>query len=78
MASWFMKQSDPVVVLFLSIKYDAFITTAMRRGSHQYNEPISNRHLRLDVSVAVLLKMLTYAHVCCAFSSACALTSNLI
>jgi hypothetical protein len=38
MASWFMKQSDPVVMLFLSIKYDAFITTAyMRPGSHQYN-----------------------------------------
>ncbi|MCU0600831.1 MAG: hypothetical protein MUE70_16405 [Desulfobacterales bacterium] len=41
-------------------------------------EPNSKRHLRLDVSVADLLKMLTYAHVCCAFSSACALTSNLI
>jgi hypothetical protein len=38
MASWFMKQSDPMVMLFLSIKYDAFITTAyMRHGSHQYN-----------------------------------------
>jgi hypothetical protein len=41
-------------------------------------EPISKRHLRPDVSVAVLLKMLTYAHVCCAFSAACALISNLI
>jgi hypothetical protein len=38
MTSWFMKRSDPVIMLFLSIKYDAFITTAyMRHGSHQYN-----------------------------------------
>jgi hypothetical protein len=38
MASWFMKQSDPMIMLFLSVKYDAFITTAyMRHGAHQFN-----------------------------------------
>jgi hypothetical protein len=36
--SWILKQSDPVIMLFLSIKYDAFITTAyMRHGAHQFN-----------------------------------------
>ncbi len=32
--SWIMKKSEPVVFLFLSIKFDAFITTAyLRKGS---------------------------------------------
>ena len=31
--SWILKKSDPIVFLFLSIKFEAFITTAyMRRG----------------------------------------------
>jgi len=31
--SWILKKSDPIVFLFLSIKFDAFITTVyMRRG----------------------------------------------
>lgn len=36
--SWTLRQSDPIVFLFLSIKEDAFITLVyMRHGSHQYN-----------------------------------------
>ena len=41
-------------------------------------EAVSKPHLSPDGSVAGLLKMLTYFRVCCAFSSACALPSNLI
>jgi hypothetical protein len=33
----------------------------MKASMNINNEPISKRDLRLDVSVAVLLKMLTYA-----------------
>jgi hypothetical protein len=36
-------------------------------------EAVSKPHLTLNNGVAVLFKMLTYSHVCCAFSSACAL-----
>ncbi|MBF0555919.1 MAG: hypothetical protein HQK96_15450 [Nitrospirae bacterium] len=37
-ASYVLKRSDAVVMLFLSVKYDAFITTAyMRHGSYQFN-----------------------------------------
>lgn len=33
LTSWIMRKSDPVIFLFLSIKFDSFITTAyMRRG----------------------------------------------
>ncbi len=33
--SWILKKSDPVVFLFLSIKFDAFITTAyLRHGKY--------------------------------------------
>lgn len=36
--SWILKKSDPAVLLFLSIKFDPFITTAyMRHGSAKYN-----------------------------------------
>lgn len=36
--AWFLRQSEPLVLLFLSVRYDAFITTIyLRRGSHQYN-----------------------------------------
>jgi len=41
-------------------------------------EAISKPHLSPDCSVAALLKILTYSRVCCVFSSACALPSNLI
>ena len=38
LSSWALTKSDPVVMLFLSIKFDPFITTTyMRQGSHQYN-----------------------------------------
>jgi hypothetical protein len=63
----FFKLIEMLIVLIVVLKF-----------FNIFPEPISKRHLRFDVSVAVLLKMLTYAHVCCAFSSACALTSNLI
>ena len=36
--SWILRKSDAVVLLFLSMRYDAFIITAyMRHGNHQYN-----------------------------------------
>jgi hypothetical protein len=41
-------------------------------------EVISKPRLRYDSGVASLFKMLTYSRVCCAFSSACALLSDLI
>jgi len=41
-------------------------------------EAISKPRLRPDSCVASLFKMLTYSSVCCAFSSACALLSDLI
>lgn len=37
-SSWILKKSDPLVLLFLSIKFDPFITTAyMRKGAEKYN-----------------------------------------
>ena len=46
---------------------------------HQfYLEPISKPHLTPDGCVENLFKMLTYARVCCAFSSALALPLNAI
>jgi hypothetical protein len=41
-------------------------------------EAISKTRLRPYICVASLFKMLTYYPVCCAFSSACALISDLI
>jgi MFS family permease len=36
--SWILKKSEPVVLIFLSIKFDPFITTAyMRKGAEKYN-----------------------------------------
>jgi len=38
LASWIMKRSEPVVLIFLSVKFDPFITTIyMRQGAGQYN-----------------------------------------
>lgn len=37
-ASWIMKQSELVIFVFLSIKFDSFVTTAyMRHGSNKFN-----------------------------------------
>lgn len=37
-ASWILKKGNAAVMVFLSIKYDPFITTAyMRHGAHEYN-----------------------------------------
>lgn len=36
--SWIMKKGNGVILVFLSIKFDPFITTAyMRQGAHEYN-----------------------------------------
>ena len=36
--SWIMKKSDPIVFLFMSVKFDPFITTAyLRHGTNQFN-----------------------------------------
>lgn len=36
--SWILKQSDPVVFTYLSIKHDPFVTTIyMREGSNRFN-----------------------------------------
>jgi len=36
--AWFLRRSEPVILVFLSVRFDAFITTLyLRRGSHQYN-----------------------------------------
>lgn len=38
LTAWVLQRSDPVVLIFLSIKEDAFITLIyLRHGSHQYN-----------------------------------------
>jgi MFS family permease len=38
LSSWILRKSDPAVLLFLSIKFDPFITTAyMRKGADLYN-----------------------------------------
>jgi hypothetical protein len=41
-------------------------------------QAISKIHLTPNYGVANLFKMLTYSHVCCAFSSARALSLNVI
>jgi hypothetical protein len=48
------------------------------RSSHGFLEVVRKLHLSSDSRVAGLFKMLTYFHVCCAFSSACAFLSNTI
>lgn len=36
--SWIMKKSDPIVMIFLSLKFDPFITMVyMRHGAYKYN-----------------------------------------
>lgn len=54
LTGWLLRKSDSVVFLFLSIKYDSFITmTYMRHGSHQYNG-MSQRDWRIFLgSVAI-------------------------
>ena len=38
LTSWLLKQSDPIVFLYLSIQRDPFITTAyLRKGANQFN-----------------------------------------
>jgi hypothetical protein len=36
--SWILRKSEPIILVFLSIKFDPFITTAyMRKGAEKYN-----------------------------------------
>lgn len=52
--SWIMKKSDPILLLFLSIQFDPFITTAyMRRGAHQYSG-MSKRDWKIFMSSLVI------------------------
>lgn len=52
--SWIMKKSDPVIFLFLSIKFDPFITTAyMRHGANQFNG-MSKRDWKIFISSLIL------------------------
>lgn len=47
--SWILKKGDPAALLFLSIHFDPFITTAyMRHGSHRYNG-LSNRDWKIFI-----------------------------
>jgi hypothetical protein len=48
------------------------------RADQKVYEAISKPRLRPEIYVASLFKMLTDYRVCCAFSSACALLSDLI
>lgn len=50
MTAWVLTKSEPVMILFLSIKFDPFVTTAyMRHGVHQYNG-MSARDWRIFLS----------------------------
>lgn len=53
-ASWMLKKGDAAVMVFLSIKYDPFITTAyMRHGAHEYNG-LSRRDWRIFLSSVLI------------------------
>ncbi|MFA6159475.1 MAG: hypothetical protein WC678_00075 [Parcubacteria group bacterium] len=52
--SWIMKKSDPVLLVFLSVKFDPFITTTyMRHGAHQYSG-MSKRDWKIFISSLVI------------------------
>jgi len=52
--SWIMKKSDPILLIFLSIQFDPFITTAyMRHGAHQYSG-MSKRDWKIFMSSLVI------------------------
>jgi len=50
----------------------------LKLGAYFFLQAISKIHLMPNYGVARLFKMLTYSHVCCAFSSARALFLNVI
>lgn len=53
-AAWILRRSEPVVMVFLSIKEDPFITLVyMRHGSHQYNG-MSSRDWRIFLSSVII------------------------
>ena len=52
--AWVLRRSDPVVLIFLSIKEDAFITLIyLRHGCHQFNG-MSLRDWRIFLSSVVI------------------------
>lgn len=52
--SWIMKKSDPVVFLFMSVKFDPFITTAyLRKGANQFNG-MSKRDWKIFIGSLIL------------------------
>lgn len=52
--SWIMKKSDPILLIFLSIQFDPFITTAyMRHGAHQYSG-MSKRDWKIFMSSLII------------------------
>ena len=52
--SWIMKKSDPVIFLFMSIKFDPFITTAyLRKGANQFNG-MKRRDWKIFISSLIL------------------------
>lgn len=52
--SWIMKQSELVIFVFLSIKFDSFVTTAyMRHGSNKFNGMTSRDRRVFVVSLVV-------------------------
>lgn len=52
--SWFLKKSEPVAFLFLSLWYDPFIVTAyLRHGTNKFNG-MSSRDWKIFVSSLIL------------------------
>lgn len=52
--SWLLKQSDPIVFLYLSIQRDPFITTAyLRKGAHQF-DGMSKRDWKIFMGSLIL------------------------
>lgn len=54
LTSWLLKQSDPIVFLYLSIQRDPFITTAyLRKGAHQF-DGMSKRDWKIFMGSLIL------------------------
>lgn len=53
-AAWALRRSDPVAILFLSLKFDPFITVIyMRKGSRKFNG-LSRRDWRIFLASLVI------------------------
>lgn len=52
--AWALRKSDPIIFLFLSIKFDPFITTAyLRKGANQFNG-MKRRDWKIFISSLIL------------------------